>query len=526
MRELINLIENLSILTEKSRGLLFRAKGDRFFKGQRNNPESVLLFDRAEYYPQQPGNYETSEEMLTAFQTLAKKYIGIQAVNKPTSASKAFAVIVLTDEKLRKPVYFARFFSTIKPDMSGTWANSEMNAFDYQLEKETSLKASYGLKPSDLFPPPARFKNVNDVYASFKNSEKAQPFIAGLGMLFLPKPQLPVFQGASEFFTAIRDDLGETIGPIALVQGLNAGTGAKAADRDLLNGNGFGGSTISFPEGKINGLVDSYLLTPSGIEIGISSKGEKGATASIKNVSDGIKNIKEKGTDAQKQLLKKYEEEVKLIERIGTDTTIGFPLNYAIENQMLSNIGAETIKQLIKLGAKSLDQIEMDTTTADELSNLIGYKGAKTQLTNYNVGYHCLSAIAELVADKINSRPNFGEACLTFLNSSPIIQLHMSATKQKDNDVVVTGFTSKYPPNFRGTVALDASKNYSATAAGGRLNFAYDGVDADQDSEIGTSSSAMPDVVDVAPDITKPKSSKSTKDKIPEPGAGRAKRKK
>ena len=531
MRELINLIESLSILTEKSRGLLFRAKGDRFFKGQRNSPESVLLFDRAEYYPQQPGNYETSEEMIAAYQALAKKYVGIQAVNKPTSASKAFAVIVLTDEKMRKPVYFARFFATIKPDMSGTWGNSEMNSFGYQLEKETSLKASYGLKPSDLFAPPARFKDVTGIYSSLKTSEAAQPFVSGFGMLYLPKPQLPVFEGAGEFFTAIRDDLGEIIGPVALIQGLNVGTGAKAADRHLLKGNGFAGSSISFPSGKTNGLVDSYIVTPSGVEIGISSKGEKGATASIKNVSDGIDYVKSPdGTDEQRKLLKTYAEEVQLIQRIGRESTIDFPLNYAIENRMLSVTGAEIIRQLIKIGAKSLDQVEIDTTTADELSNLIGYKGAKTQLTNYNVGYHCLSAIAELVADQINSKPKFGEACLKFLNSSPIIQLHMSATKQKDNDVAVSGFTSKYPPNFRGTVALDASKNYSATAAGGRMNFAYDGVDADEGSERETpgepSVPLMPDVSDVAPDITKPKRASTAKPQEPEPNIGRAKRKK
>ena len=43
MRDLINLIESFSVLNEKSRGLLFRAKGDRFFKGKKNDPESAAL---------------------------------------------------------------------------------------------------------------------------------------------------------------------------------------------------------------------------------------------------------------------------------------------------------------------------------------------------------------------------------------------------------------------------------------------------------------------------------------------------
>lgn len=486
MRDLINIIESFSILTEKSRGLLFRAKNDRFFKGKRDNPESALLFDRAEYYPDQPGAYDTHEEMMDAYSELETQYQGMQAVNKPTKASKAFAVIVLTDEKTRRPVYFSRFFANIKPDMAGTWANSDMNAFGYQLEKETSLKASYGLKPSDIFPPPARFKNIYDLLDTFKQAEATQPFVPGFEMLYAKKPQFPVFEGAGEFFTAIRDDLGETIGPVALIQGLDCGTGAKAAARDLLDGGNYSGSSISFPSGKTNGLVDSYIVTPTGVEIGISSKGEKGATASIKNVADGIDYVRLKGSDEQKQLLKKYAKEVKLIERIGKDSTIDFPLNYAIEKEMLTPIAAEKIRELIKVGAKSLDQVDMDENTAVELTNLIGYKGAKTELPNYNVGYHCLSALADIVAGQVNNDPKFGEACLKFLNSSPIIQLHMKATKQKDGDVAVVGFESKYPPNFRGTVALDPSKNYSATAAGGRMNFAYNGVDAGVGDERST----------------------------------------
>lgn len=515
MRDLINLIESFSVLTEKSRGLLFRAEGDRFFKGKRDNPESVILFDRAEYYPGQPGSYETYEEMIDAYTDLSNTYQGMQAVNKPTRANKAFAVIVFTDERTRRPVYFARFFSSIKPDMASAWANSDMNAFGYQLDKETSLKASYGLKPSDVFPEPARFKNIYELLNAFKQPEATQPFVPGFEMLYAKKPQFPVFEGADEFFTAIRDDLGEIIGPVALIQGLNCGTGAQAADRDLLEGAGYGGSSISFPSGKTNGLVDSYIVTPSGVEIGISSKGEKGATASIKNVADGIDHVRVKGTDEQKQLLKTYANEVKLIERIGKEATIDFPLNYAIENGMLSPEASDSIRQLIKLGAKSLDQVEMDENTAVELTNLLGYKGAKLDKPNYNVGYHALAAIAEIIADSVNSDPKFGEACLKFLNSSPIIQLHLQASKQKDGDVTVNGFTSKYPPNFKGTVALDPSKNYSATSAGGRMNFAYNGVDAGIDSGEERSTPDEPlakSAASIAGDSSssKPKAKKST----------------
>jgi hypothetical protein len=77
---------------------------------------------------------------------------------------------------------------------------------------------------------------------------------------------------------------------------MNMGVGAEAARKDILGPKGsYAGSEINFPADKNNGLVDSYLLHPSGVEIGISSKGEKGASASVKNISDGVTTARNKG---------------------------------------------------------------------------------------------------------------------------------------------------------------------------------------------------------------------------------------
>ena len=70
--------------------------------------------------------------------------------------------------------------------------------------------------------------------------------------------------------------------------------------------------------------------------------------------------------------------------------------------------------------------------------------------------------------------PKFGEACLKFLNTSPIIQLHLNGS-DKAGTYTVTGFTSKYPPDFKGTVGLDAGKVYAATGTIGRVSFSYNG---------------------------------------------------
>jgi hypothetical protein len=107
---------------------------------------------------------------------------------------------------------------------------------------------------------------------------------------------------------------------------------------------------------------------------------------------------------------------------------------------------------------------------------------AKTDNPRYNPGYHILSALARDVAVKINSDPVFGEACLKFLNTSPLIQLHLNGS-DKGGNYTVTGFTSKYPPDFKGTVGLDAGKVYAATGIIGRVSFSYNG-GGDKDTDV------------------------------------------
>jgi hypothetical protein len=481
MRDLINLLERV-ILTEKSRGLLYREKGDGFFQGNKDNPTAEIVFDRVDYFPDQPGAYANYEEMAQAGQDLFKQYPNIIWSNKPTQASKAFAIITFDGPGKGQKSYYGRFFNEIKQDMAGLWKNNELPG-GWQLNKQVSLKGSYyKLKPVDLFPVNSTFATPSDAVSAMgtrpgttpdelANIDKVRP-----GMDQLLGGKLPTFADVGEMATAVRDDLGETIGPIALVQGMITSGGAEAARKDILGPQGsFSGSAINFPAAKNNGLVDSYLLHPSGVEIGISSKGEKGASASVKNISDGIKAARDKGMD---KLLKTYAPQVDVIEKVGTLGSVEFPLVFGEEQGLIDGNTAATIKQLIKSGATETDNAEVQS--------LMSQIKAKTDNPRYNAGYHALAALARMVSKNINSDPKFGEACLKFLNTSPIIQLHLNGT-DKSGTYTVTGFTSKYPPDFKGTVGLDATKVYAATGTIGRVSFSYNGGgDKDTDVEIDT----------------------------------------
>ena len=478
MRDIINLLDNL--LMEKSRGLLYRAAGDSFFQGSKDNPTAEISFDKAEYFPSMPGAYASYDEMATVGQDLFKQYPSIIWSNKPTQASKAFAILTFDGPAAGEKTYFGRFFNEIKPDMAGFWKNSELPG-GWQLNKAVSLKgAYYKLKPADLFPANSEFATPADTVAAIgtrpgttpdqlANIDKIRP-----GMDQLLTGALPVFDNVGDMATAVRDDLGETIGPIALIQGMNMGAGAEAARKDILGDDGsFEGSAINFPAGKNNLLVDSYLLHPTGVEIGISSKGEKGASASVKNISDGVVTARQKGLD---QLLDQYAPQVEIIERIGELSSVDFPIVYGIEQGLIDPAIGQEIKQLIKTNG---------TSNNPAVQDLMGDIKAKTDNPRYNVGYHALAALARRVAKNINSDPKFGEACLKFLNTSPLIQLHLNGSEKPDS-YKVTGFTSKYPPNFKGTVGLDATKVYSATGIIGRVSFSYNG-GGNKDTDIDVS---------------------------------------
>ena len=475
MRDLLNLLDN--VLMEKSRGLLYRDAGDSFFQGSKDNPTAEIVFDKVDYFPGMPGAYANYDEMSQVGADLFKQYPAIAWSNKPTQASKAFAILTFNGPAAGQKTYFGRFFNEIKPDMAGFWKNSELPG-GWQLNKAASLKGSYyKLKPADLFPTNSTFDTPADTVAAMGTRPGTTPDqMASIdkirpGMDQLLAGQLPKFENMGDMVTAVRDDLGETIGPIALIQGMNMGAGAEAARKDILGKDGsYGGSKINFPADKNNGLVDSYLFHPSGIEIGISSKGEKGASASVKNISDGVETARQKGQD---ELLTKYADQVEVIERVGHLSSLDFPIVYGVEQGIIDKATGEEIKQMINTNA-------MPTNPA--ILDLMSDIKAKKDNPRYNTGYHALAALARRVSKNINQDPKFGEACLKFLNSSPIIQLHLNGS-EKGGNYTVTGFTSKYPPDFKGTVGLDASKCYAATGTIGRVSFSYNG-GGDKDTDV------------------------------------------
>ena len=476
-----------SNLFEKARGVLYRAAGDVF-----KNPQGQeISFVQVMWVPGQPGKYSTNEEMLVALDMLKQTYPDVQMANQPSSRSRAFAVIEFQDvNDPNGKLYFVRFFDEIKHDMSGAWKNDGLPG-QWQLQKASSLKNSYKLKPNDIITAGKPFAGAAGVLAELAAVGKLDPAMLQ-SMQALASGQLPVFPGMKEKESAIRDDLGETIAPCAITEGLVTGGGLAEAQRLLLNNGPWSDCTITFPKGKNAGLIDSYLNPPVGPAIGISSKGEGGAKASVSNVIAGLTAIKlqaKNGIPGAQELVAQNEETIRLLDIIAKEGQKEGPIALGLDETInfLTESQADLIYYGIDNGVKDFNQLPGSPEDIEQvigLSTHVGGGRRSVDLANprYNVGYHAMAGLARKVAAHINKIPGFGNFCLVCINSSPLVQVHMTTgtasvpdpqTGQKVEAVTITGFETIYPPKFKGHIELDASKSYYATSIGGKLSFGF-----------------------------------------------------
>jgi len=452
----------IDIIQESSRGALFRNAGDPF--ASTTNPNDVLKFVQAEYFPSNAANsqFATPEEFAANVDHVTKAYPNLVWTNKANKSTLAFAVITLQDDTTNPPTprHFGRFFPMIYPDMAGKWPNDGIPG--YKLATKTSQKANSGLKPTDIFSPGDWYDSNAQILQTA--SAKLDPsLVEGLNMV--ANNQMPVFQNEAKRETAIRDDLGETISVMALWQGMIGGQ-AEDARKFLLKTQPWNSCSISFPKGKNNGLIDSIIRPKRGAAIGISAKGAAGAKASVSNIWAGVESLRASGQSA---IVDQYPETVSVLETIQNESLVNAPFVLGIDYQLCTQQDWELYNVAVKTGLKQVPNEPKWNNFKKLMSHIVS---KTTNAGNYNVGYHALAGLASIVADTVNNHcPNFSEACLVFLNSSPLIQIHTD-TRVDKNNVAVTGFRPIWPPQFSGTVRLNAGKAYSTT--GGTQKYAFE----------------------------------------------------
>ena len=300
------------------------------------------------------------------------------------------------------------------------------------------------------------FTSAKELLETIQTNGASPEIMEGLTMV-ASGAKVAVFRGMADKLTSVRDHLGEIISPLALLSGVINDVNSKSASSDILK-TSYSGCSVWFPQAKNNNLVDSEFVAPDGHTLGVSTKGDKGAKASVKNIYDAMVDPKNAA------LKKKYKNAVSIIETIANEGQKMGPLVLAERMGIIDNYLKEEI----------LHHIDSKTNRPERMSKnakkLFIAFGSKADSPGYNIGLVLLANCAKSVAKQLNEDAKFQESCRAFLNQASIIQIYTDA-KVVGADVHITGFRSVYPPKFNGKVLIDAGKNYTSTAIKGKFSF-------------------------------------------------------
>ena len=441
----------------EAKGIMGRVVGDRFQKG-----DDQLEFQRVDLYPQEEMQFpdaESRDEFIRA--TEQELNSQIEWTNTPNNGSLAFGIATLTDPTLDdKLTYWGRYFKQKTADMMGKWSNGQVPV-GWKLQTAGAMKLDIGIDPQHLIKTDDPFNGVENVIQAVKKNSAGNELSETLvnALETIHTQEHPVFPGQIANLPALRDYFGEIMGPVALMSEMVGGQ-ADAAKADLLKGQPWASCSIFWPMAMNAPLVDSYFTAPDGSRVGISSKGGKGAKASVKNIADAII----KAPDIMKA---QYQTTVKIIDIVQNNSAKDGPFRLAELYKMLPQGLEQEINGYIQTGKQDYAGLSPACT------ELFNYGTPKQDIPGFNTGYAMLALLAKKVTRAINTAgPEFGQGCVAFLNQSSIVQLYCKMGKMGD-DARVTGWEAVYPPNFQGTVEIDGSKNYYSSRIGGKFAFGF-----------------------------------------------------
>jgi len=441
----------------EAKGIMGRVLGDRFQKGN-----DQLEFQRVDLYPQEEMQFPDTESR-DAFISATEQELNsqIEWTNTPNNGSLAFGIATLTDPMLDdKLTYWGRYFKQKTADMMGKWSNGQVPV-GWKLQTAGAMKLDIGIDPQHLIKTDDPFNGVENVIQAVKKNSTGNDLSETLvnALETIHTQEHPVFPGQIANLPALRDYFGEIMGPVALMSEMVGGQ-AEAAKADLLKGQPWASCSIFWPMAMNAPLVDSYFTAPDGTRVGISSKGGKGAKASVKNIADAIL----KAPDIMKS---QYQTTVKVIDIVQSNSAKDGPFRLAELYKMLPQGLEQEINGYIQTGKQDYAGLSPACT------ELFNYGTPKQDIPGFNTGYAMLALLAKKVTRAINTAgPEFGQGCVAFLNQSSIVQLYCKMGKQGD-DARVTGWEAVYPPNFQGTVEIDGSKNYYSSRIGGKFAFGF-----------------------------------------------------
>lgn len=495
MRDLIDLVDSFGpAQLDEARGLSARKAGEQFQRVGSNDEADIITFQGLKFYPE-AGAYDSSEEMLGVYQKIADQLDPPpEAVNRPTSGTRAFGLVHFNTAF--GPRYLVKFAQKIAPvrEKNTFWQTDDIPGGFAQLSARGS-KEKVGYKPSDVL---TDFKSQTpDSIAAqvYKKFGRNSP-IGRAMQIFMNSQEFPVVvPGDGIDFNAFRDYFCEMLQPIALIRGMPVSGNAAQAAEVFLDGD-FSDCVVSFNQGVSGELFDSLLVAPSGKQIKLSSKGAKGAMASVINLLKSARELEQAGMT---NIVEQYQDVIDILEVINRGDHYTGPLELAVMLDMINQNEAQRVMNLRDVPqATPVDDIPGLTANLRKIYSERSAKDPKVVIPLE----HMVSSIAYKVCNEINLNTQFSDAAADILNNSAFVQMYTEAAN-KGGDIIIKGFRTVWPSKLFTQVTLEAQKSYSSTASsGGKLVFninkepkAVANVDDTQGSEPGKDA----DVADLIP---------------------------
>ena len=262
---------------------------------------------------------------------------------------------------------------------------------------------------------------------------------------------------------------GEVAAPLAITKGVNVSGAIQDAEAQLLNlldpGIKFMSiQQVEFPENIAEKLIDSYLITPNGSKVGVSSKDKKGgAAASITSIIETMNNKMDIIKERVPTFEDKYETYINIMKIIENSTGKNVAYNVAAEMGLITPQVADQAYNAMITNPNDMDALKaIDGGKYYAMTvEWPGYNPKPHPM--YQLHYHACASLARQVADKFNeNKQEVYSFFATVLESSNMIQV-MSALTLKSDQAAFSNFNVIYPPTFDGDIKLEAGSYFYAT---------------------------------------------------------------
>jgi hypothetical protein len=420
--------------------------------------------------PEDKLKFETTKELTDAVNATLKANgnTKVQWANNPGVKGGAALITLWADENKQKIAFIKYVNSKKEGNFPITWTNADFGrATGYkQANSAIAQRAQFNLKPNAILPPNTALE-VGKLVVSLNLKDKtdlpedARQQIPVLIQNVIDGVRTPV-KGAAKYATTYEVDLGEVAAPIALSTGHFVSGSYKEAEQALLAPLGTNWNNlkrVEFPSGDSQSLYDSYLRINENVVLKISSKDNKGgAAAAVTGLVKDIETSPERFENITRK--KQYQEILVIIKIIAAEKAKTGPLVLAEQFRFITETDKNNILNSMGKGMKY--DPNASWAKSEGVKAAFKRKGARFKDPAYDMGYHALAGIAELVADHLNKMPGMNEFFKAVLERSTMVQVKTTVSKTGE-DAAYTNFQVIYPPVFNGIIKVIAGNNYMAT---------------------------------------------------------------